>query len=125
MPVSPLEITHCTLAGAVNGIAVDRKPGQWRFGGALKTVSDIPMEMAAVRASSGKTVNLRQTPGGDLVNRVPVGSCVNVLQRGGDWAKVAWNGHTGYMQTRFLDAEEESADLLAELKALIAKYERG
>ena len=112
----------------MNGIAVDTKIGAWRYGGPLALVDygeTVPMERAVVRAPSGKTVNLRQTPGGDLVNRVPVGSCVNVLQRGGDWAKVAWNGHTGYMQTRFLDAEEESADLLAELKALIAKYERG
>ena len=112
----------------MNGIAVDTKIGAWRYGGPLALVDygeTVPMEMAVVRASSGKTVNLRRSPGGALAERVPVGSCVNVLEKGGDWAKVAWNGHTGYMQTQFLHFEETTNDLLTELKALIAKYERG
>ena len=121
---APLEITHCTSAGSVNGIAVDTKLGQWRFGGALTMVTDIPMEMATVRASSGETVNLRETPGGDLLDRVPVGKTVNVLEKGDQWSTIAWEGHRGYMQTRFLDFGE-AGDLLTELKALIAKYERG
>jgi len=82
------------------------------------------MEMAIVRASSGKTVNLRQSPGGELVVRVPVGNRVNVLEKGDQWSTIAWEGHTGFMQTRFLDFGE-AGDLLTELKALIAKYERG
>ncbi|MBQ8536919.1 MAG: hypothetical protein IJ461_05880 [Clostridia bacterium] len=121
---APLEITHCTFTGEVNGIAVDTKIGAWRFGGMLKMVSDVPMEMATVRASSGKTVNLRKNPGGDLLDRVPVGSCVNVLEKGDQWSQIAWEGHMGFMQTRFLDFEE-AADLLTALKALITKYERG
>jgi len=126
--IAPLEITHCTLSGSTNGIAVDHKIGSWRYGGPLGLVDynkeGTPMEMAIVRASSGKTVNLRQSPGGELVVRVPVGNRVNVLEKGDQWSQIAWEGHTGFMQTRFLDIEAES-DLLTELKALIAKYERG
>jgi len=55
----------------VNGIAVDKKIGSWRYGGPLELVDynkeAIPMEMAIVRASSGATVNLRQSPGGELM----------------------------------------------------------
>lgn len=124
--VEPLQITHCTSSGSVNGITVDTKIGAWRYGGPLALVDygeTVPMEMAVVRASSGQTVNLRKTPGGALVERVPVGQTVNVLKRQADWAKIAWNGKMGYMQTCFLDFEEAAPDLLSELKALIAKYE--
>lgn len=112
--IEPLEITHCTTGGGVDGIVTDSKQGKWLYGGPLALVDygeeAMPLEMAIVRASSGGTVNLRKTPGGALVDRVPVGATVNVLERGGEWSKVAWNGKFGHMQTRFLDFGEGGAD---------------
>ena len=112
--IEPLEITHCTTGGGVDGIATDSKQGKWLYGGPLALVDygeeAMPLEMAIVRASSGGTVNLRKTPGGALVDRVPVGATVNVLERGGEWSRIAWDGKQGHMQTRFLDFGEGGAD---------------
>ena len=112
--IEPLRITHCTSSGDVDGITVDSKQGKWLYGGPLLMVDygeeEIPLEMAIVRASSGSTVNMRKTPGGALLDRVPVGGTVNVLDHGFEWSKIAWNGKNGYMQTKFLDFGEEGID---------------
>lgn len=53
-------------------------------------------------------VNLRKTPSpnGKLIERVKCGERVEVLADDGEWAKVRWNGYTGYMMDRFLIFEE-------------------
>lgn len=112
--IEPLVITHCTSGNGVDGITTDNRQGKWLYAGPLLGVDygegAIQLEMAIVRASSGTSVNMRKEPGGALVVRVPVNSTVNVLERGDDWCKIAWEGSTGYMQTRFLDFSEEGDD---------------
>lgn len=112
--IEPLEITHCTTGGGVDGITTDNRQGKWLYAGPLKQVDygeeAMPLPTAIVRASSGTSVNLRKTPGGALYDRVPVGATVNVTERGGEWSKVAWNNKTGFMQTRFLDFGEGGVD---------------
>lgn len=67
------------------------------------------MRTAVVTAASGSTVNLRKTPSGDLVDRVPVGSVVQVMQYtsnpGAKWAQVAYSGKAGWMDVAFLRLE--------------------
>lgn len=67
-------------------------------------------QTATVQASSGATVNLRKSPGGDLLDRVPVGATVTVEESGGEWSRVAYGGKTGWMMTKFLDRSGEEAD---------------
>ena len=125
--IEPLEITHCTSGGGVDGITTDNRQGKWLYGGPLSLVDygeeADPMEMAIVRASSGTSVNMRKEPGGALVVRVPVGSVVNVLERGGEWSKVAWDGYQGHMQTLFLDfgeADDDGKSYLVSLPSEVA-----
>lgn len=76
-------------------------------------VNDEILYWATVTAHSGSTVNLRKEPGGDLLNRVPVGTLVNVLaEAGAGWAKVEAGNDVGYMQTAFLlkDGAQGSED---------------
>lgn len=62
------------------------------------------IETATVTADRGKDVNLRTAPstGSALVDRVPLGEMVTVLEYGEDWCKVKWKWKTGYMMTKFL-----------------------
>lgn len=60
---------------------------------------------ATVQASSGVTVNLRKSPGGNLLGRVPVGAKVTVEESGGEWSRVAYGGLNGWMMTKFLTAD--------------------
>ena len=119
--VSPLRIIHCTSPG---GVITDTKLGKWAYRGGLSLIGEADdegkevagMETATVTAESGSTVNLRKTPGGDLVDRLPVGSVVQVMQvtgePGAQWAQVAYSGKAGWMDVAFLrmEAGTESTD---------------
>ena len=122
--VSPMRIVHCTSPG---GVVMDAKVGKWAYHGALSLIGEAvdtgevvtSVETATVTAESGSTVNLRKTPAGDLVDRVPVGSVVQVMQYtskpGAKWAQVAYSGKAGWMDVAFLRMETgttstESAD---------------
>ncbi len=102
--VSPLEITHCSGPG----ILKDSKLGKWSYHGWLKKISqegDEPMqESTLVTATSGSTVNLRSSPHGPLLARVPVGTAVTVLSRQDGWAQVSYQDQTGWMMERYLSA---------------------
>lgn len=60
---------------------------------------------AKVTAPTGATVNLRKTKNGDLLDRVPVGSTIMVVDYGPEWCKVVFAGMTGWMMTKFIDFE--------------------
>jgi hypothetical protein len=129
--VEPLQITHCTSSGAVDGIAMDNKQGAWIYGGPLQIV-DYGEEMekvyAEVTAPSGTTVNMRKTPvpNGTLVDRVPVGDQVEVLSSQLTWTLIKWSGKTGYMMTKHLKTKggeeiEEAAVVTIKLSEGAAK----
>ena len=107
--VSPLRIIHCTSPG---GVVNDTKLGKWAYRGGLSLIGEASetgevvtgVETATVTAESGSTVNLRKSPGGGLVDRVPVGSVVQVVSYlpGAQWAQVAYSGKAGWMDVAFL-----------------------
>lgn len=110
--VEPLRIVHCTSPG---GVVVDTKVGKWAYHGALILISDATdtgeeetvMRTAVVVAESGSTVNLRRSPGGTLVARIPVGTVVEVVaSNGAQWAFVSVDGKNGWMDTSFLRMQE-------------------
>lgn len=109
--VDPLRIVHCTGPG----IVVDTKLGKWNYRGWLRKVSQEGEEnvseirTATVAAMEGSTVNLRQTPGGALLDRVPVGATVTVAAQQDGWSRVHHDGLTGWMMSRFLQMEGEPA----------------
>lgn len=59
---------------------------------------------ATVTAPSGQTVNLRAKASSSaaLVERIAIGTVVEVLGDSGSWTKVKAKGKTGYMMTVFL-----------------------
>lgn len=63
---------------------------------------------AKVVAASGTTVNMRMkaSSSGAIVERVPVGAIVDVLEEtNADWRKIMYKGTQGYMMTKFLESE--------------------
>lgn len=123
--VSPLRIIHCTSPG---GVVTDAKLGKWAYRGWLSLIGEdgetgyelTGMETATVTAESGSTVNMRREPHGALVDRVPVGSVVQVMQvtgePGAQWAQVAYSGKAGWMDVAFLrmEAGTEATDSAAD-----------
>ena len=120
--VNPLRIVHAS--SGVGCVTTDTKLGKWAYWGWLKDVArdsggnddqggdEVPVaenEYATVIADSGSTVNLRTKAKvtAPLIERVPVGSRVEVLGTCGSWTKVKFGSRAGYMMTRFLTAEEE------------------
>lgn len=114
--VAPLEITHCTTGGGVDGIKVDTSLGKWTYRGRLsliegedETATDAftaliqPGDNAVVTAQSGKTVNLRESAnkGSKLIRRIPLGTEVEVLDVADGWARVRVPVE-GYIMTDYL-----------------------
>ena len=125
--IDPLNITHCTKGGGVDGVTVDTRQGDWRYAGPCALVTydtdspeggDTSMETrrATVISQDGNPVKLRSTPSTDkpYLAKVPVGTEVEVMQDAQGWAQVRLpSGQVGYMMDEFLafdDAEETPED---------------
>ena len=89
------------------------KSVEWimEHGGGRPPEEDETMQ-GKVYAPTGGTVNLRKTKDGDLLERIPIGTPVMVIDYGTDWCKVSTRGLTGWMMTKFiqLDGEVQPGD---------------
>ena len=65
-----------------------------------------PMQ-GTVTAQTGATVNLRKTPDGDLIERIPIGTKVTIIDYGPEWCKVTTGKLTGWMMTEFIEIDGE------------------
>lgn len=115
--VNPLRITHCT--DVPGGIKVDNSLGAWRYAAKLKQVDyeqeERPMDVlyqATVYAANGLPVRMRNQPStnGKVIEQVPCGTVVDVLETVGDWARISDQGIEGYMMGRFLSKADENND---------------
>lgn len=59
------------------------------------------VQQARVTTASG-SLNLRKTPNGTVLLRIPQYETVLVVQRGTVWTQVEYNGTTGYVKNEFL-----------------------
>lgn len=104
--VAPLTITHCTGPG----ITTDKKLNRWNYHGWLSKVAQpskgdeqtMSEQTATVTATSGSTVNLRSSPSGSLVDRLPVGAVVSVIEEKDGWVNVTYGEQSGWMMEQFL-----------------------
>ena len=109
--VSPLRIRHMS-----SKMTTDTKLGKWAYHGQLvilkraaESVVPEPVptagSLAVVVAESGSTVNLRRSPSlkGALIDRVPLGTTVEITDPGEEWATIIYKNKKGYMMAKFLD----------------------
>lgn len=133
--VYPLQIIHMTSPTA----KTDTKIGKWGYVASWKaqfikdgapapepvpepapdpgpepTPEPEPMIPAVVRSENGNPVNLRSGPTiyAQLVDRVPVGECVDVCGTEGEWSFIVWGRKSGYMMTRFLNFADDAKPTL-------------
>lgn len=45
---------------------------------------------------------LRDSPNGNKLTSIPKGATVTVLEQGGDWHRVSYNGYTGYSSSKYI-----------------------
>ncbi len=64
--------------------------------------------MATVNSSIG--LNMRMGPGTnyDVVLTIPDNAEVTVIEKGGSWSKVSYNGKEGYVNSSYLNFKEET-----------------
>mgnify|MGYP002709152379 CR=1 FL=1 len=117
--IDPLNITHCTKGGGVDGVTVDTRQGDWRYAALCTMVDysdsdrggeDMEERRAVVVSGDGNPVKLRPTPSTDkpYLAKVPVGTQVEVMQDAQGWAQVRLpSGQVGYMMSQFLAFEDE------------------
>ena len=113
--INPFNITHMSTR-----MTVDTKLGRWNYGGKLRILvnaskdgvtptpsPDTPTTgaRAVITAPTGSTVNFRKSPSlkGALIKRVPIGTTVEIVSPGEEWASIKYNNQTGYMMAKFLD----------------------
>ena len=72
-----------------------------------------------VTAETGRTVNLRKTKGGKLIERklierISIGTEVEILDYGSEWCKVKAGRYKGWMMTKFITIEGVKEDELGD-----------
>lgn len=114
--LDPLEITHCTSTGSINGIARDNSIRAWSHIGdlldvELNTYSEEKGGLMVVSIYDAKVVttgghlNFRSSPrvGGTDIGDIPNGALLQVFEETNEeWAKVYWNHKNGYVMRKFL-----------------------
>lgn len=62
--------------------------------------------------TGGGPLNLRKSPGGALIDRIPDGDTVDVYEKGPEWCRIGWHGLGGYVATQYLVFEGDTGDLI-------------
>lgn len=118
LSVNPLEIIHAstkaTAAHPGGEVRIDRELGTWTRWGRLSDVNYGTEEMTimgrAIVATAEGSLNMRMIPNksGSVLQRIPKGETVEVLNKSGEWWYIHYNGQTGYCASQYLrDAEDE------------------
>ena len=118
--IHPLRITHMTSPTA----KVDTTLGAWRYGFLFRQLQEDSGEdmleetqaiCRAVVITKDDPLHIRRAPvTGEVIGHVPIGATVDVLEDG-EWAKIRWNGVTGYASRAFLQPEFEDDELPEEV----------
>ena len=148
LSVSPLKIAHCTSWSGGSGIKIDTVIGKWRKGGRLKKVdytdatepTELPQEggdtvIGYINLPATSNVFHRIKPSADAgwFGRINGGERVEIVSDSGEWTRVKYGGHDGYVQSKFITADPaaqpdplppdvvdvDRAALWAELKGLL------
>lgn len=108
--INPLEIWHCTSGNGINGIAFDDKIGNWSHAGWANevhpenTTDADETETAIVSTPDGNPLKLRPKPSANdpYIAKIPNGDTVSVFSEAEGWAKVYWQGMSGFCMSKFL-----------------------
>ena len=114
--INPFQIRHMS-----SKMTIDTKLGKWNYAAKLRplvnagayainpstepAIQPSSGTQAKVVALSGSTVNMRKTPTlrGALLDRIPIGTIVEIKEPGEEWCKIKYGIKIGYMMAKFLE----------------------
>lgn len=119
LSVNPLDIVHCTTGKDAKGNPVailhDSKLGKWSMHGTLKLLADgtetkegDSVYTVVLRGGNEELpINLRagRSITSTLLAKIPQGTKVDWLGNTDGWAKVIYDGKTGFVQVKFVKQE--------------------
>lgn len=108
--INPLTIIHCTT---LNPVATDHEKRRWAYGGTLKGVdyeeigiANCPQRRMMVIVSDNfrHTALMREKANGasKVICEIPGGTPVEIVEVGGQWTHVRYNGHDGHIANKHL-----------------------
>ena len=113
--VYPLRIRHVTSPG---GAKMDTSLGKWAYHGKLKKI-----DYAGEPGGGGSTLETVIIAGGtpdapihmrvagstsaSIVADIPQGSEAILIEGGGTWNRISWNGRTGYVMSIFVNRKQD------------------
>jgi len=112
--VSPLRIRHMTSPR----IKMDTSLGKWAWHGKLKKIEYSggggggTMETVIISGGNpGAPINMRKAPSTSsaIIDKIPQGSEATLIENSGTWAKLTWNGRTGYVMSTLVHTKGEPA----------------
>lgn len=109
--VYPLRIRHMTSPKA----RMDTSIGKWQYHGRLKKVDYTGRKtMETVTISGGNPdapIRMRKSASkaGAVIAEIPQGSKVDLIEGGGVWNQIRFNGLDGYVMAEFVHRDEEEA----------------
>ena len=122
--VYPLRIRHMTSPRP----KMDTSIGKWGYHGKLKKVdySGGGKEMETVIISGGnpdEPIRLRKaaSTGSKILAEMPQGSEAQLIEGGGTWNLIAWNGLQGYVMSVFVHAKGEDRETVTVSRAELEK----
>lgn len=74
------------------------------------SISAVAMAETVKYVNVTPNLNFRETPGGDLIDRIPYGAAVTEhstsYHNGTQWSYITYNGDTGYVMTKYLSVTD-------------------
>jgi hypothetical protein len=117
LSVSPLKIAHCTSWSGGSGIKIDTVIGKWRKGGRLKKVDHVgatnpPKEGADLLIgyinlppTSNVFHRISPSSSSQWYGRINGGEAVEIVSDSGEWTRVRYGGHDGYVMSKFITTD--------------------
>ena len=111
--VYPIRIRHMSTPGA----RMDTSIGKWSYHGMLKKIQGGEEEkegdkrkMKVIIEGGVKTapIHMRSSAGrtkDNIITDIPQGSEAELIEGGGEWNYIAWNGIKGYVMSKFVKQE--------------------
>lgn len=100
--VAVLALGAFFLTGNIS-LGAQKAPASSNSAGTIETT----MHVAAVVKTSGSNLRMRSGPSTDhdVVESIPNGACVTILDQSGSWSLVDYNGTTGWCYTEYLSEQ--------------------
>lgn len=114
--VYPLEIIHMTSPKP----KTDTSIGKWEWHGELKKIDygssskeEKPMGKVVIAGGNvSAKINMREagSTGSRIIAEIPQGAEAELIEGGGTWNRIEWNGKKGYVMSSFVHREETSSE---------------